>query len=852
MMYGEQPHNPEFSRAPPPPSRQPSASSTNLAPDFPRPPAPYEAYGDSFAARRMRKVVQRRAVDYTSTVVRYMQVRMWQRDVGDRTALQPTPAAVLDILPTAAYADNPSISFAAKFVHASTNKNRCSINRVLWTPTGRRLITGSQSGEFTLWNGQSFNFEMILQAHDNAIRSMIWSHNDNWMVTGDDGGAIKYWQSNMNNVKANKTAHKESVRDLSFCRTDLKFCSCSDDTTVKVWDFARCQEERSLTGHGWDVKSVDWHPTKSLLVSGGKDNLIKLWDAKTGKELCSFHGHKNTVLCVKWNQNGNWVLTASKDQIIKLYDIRSMKELESFRGHTKDVTALAWHPFHEEYFASGSFDGSIFHWLVGHETPQVEIPSAHDNSVWDLAWHPIGYLLCSGSNDHTTKFWCRNRPGDLSRDKYSLGQTPGYGDQNPILSGRSASGFSASEPPPTPGPFAVGLSRNEGTIPGIGVAMPLSVPSIDGSDQGEQRQPFPGNMPPGAPPLPPGPHPSLLASGQQQVYQQVPPVHQQHQPFSQQMPSMPISTNLPQLQPPLLPHPHGPPPRPPLAPLGMSASYPSSIPGSMPMPSSLVPSMTPSFPNSMMMQGSATQMPQAHMMGINQMNPGSVTSSNIPPAIGGFANPMANIQGASTSGLQNFQIGGVFNLPQGGQMAPIPGLNAYQPGMMDVRVPGMALGGNIGMPPPPPTMPHGSAPQLQTANSASGMAVSDECKLKFLELKAKRSFRFIVFRIEEKIQRVMVEKLGQPEQSYDDLAASLPPDDCRYAVFDLDFITDEKCQKSKIFFISWSPDTSRVRNKMLYASSKDRFKRELDGIQVDLQATDPSEMSFDIIKGRAL
>ncbi|CAL9066656.1 actin-depolymerizing factor 1-like isoform X2 [Musa acuminata AAA Group] len=138
------------------------------------------------------------------------------------------------------------------------------------------------------------------------------------------------------------------------------------------------------------------------------------------------------------------------------------------------------------------------------------------------------------------------------------------------------------------------------------------------------------------------------------------------------------------------------------------------------------------------------------------------------------------------------------------------------------------------------------------ANSASGMAVSDECKLKFLELKAKRNFRFIVFKIEEKIQQVKVERLGQPGESYDDLTASLPDDDCRYAVFDFDFITDENCQKSKIFFISWSPDTSRVRNKMLYASSKDRFKRELDGIQVELQATDPSEMSIDIIKGRAL
>lgn len=703
--------------------RQTSASSTNLAPEYSHPPLPYEAHGDSFGAKRMRKLVQRRAVDYTSTVVRYIQVRMWQRDVRDRTALQPTPAAVLDMLPTVAYTDNPSTSFAAKFVHASTNKNRCSINRVLWTPTGRRLITGSQSGEFTLWNGQSFNFEMILQAHDQAIRSMVWSHNENWMVTGDDGGSIKYWQNNMNNVKANKSAHKESVRDLSFSRTDLKFCSCSDDTTVKVWDFARCQEERSLTGHGWDVKSVDWHPTKSLLVSGGKDNLVKLWDAKTGRELDSFHGHKNTVLCVKWNQNGNWVLTASKDQIIKLYDIRSMKELESFRGHSKDVTALAWHPFHEEYFVSGSFDGSIFHWLVGHETPQIEIPGAHDNSVWDLAWHPIGYLLCSGSNDHTTKFWCRNRPGDTSRDKYSMGHSQGYGDQNPILAGRTVSGFPVPEPPPTPGPFAAGLSRNEGTIPGIGVAMPLSVPSLDGSDQGQQRQPIPGILPSGAPPLPPGPHPSLLASGQQQAFQQISqqaaPQQQQHMPFSQQLVSLPLPPpNLPQLQPPshlpLLQHPHGPRPPPQLQPLGISPSIPSSMPSSMPLPSSMAPSLTLPLPNPMVMQGSGNQMispmPQGHMMSLNQMHSGPVTNSNIPP-IGGFANGITNIQGATNAtGLQNFPLGGMFNRPQGGQIGPVPGLNAYQPGMMDVRVPGVALGGNIGLPPPPP-LPHGSAPQ---------------------------------------------------------------------------------------------------------------------------------------------
>ncbi|XP_050226845.1 actin-depolymerizing factor-like [Mercurialis annua] len=138
------------------------------------------------------------------------------------------------------------------------------------------------------------------------------------------------------------------------------------------------------------------------------------------------------------------------------------------------------------------------------------------------------------------------------------------------------------------------------------------------------------------------------------------------------------------------------------------------------------------------------------------------------------------------------------------------------------------------------------------ANASSGMAVHDECKLKFLELKAKRIYRFIVFKIEEKIQQVTVETVGQPQQTYDDFTASLPANECRYAVYDLDFTTNENVQKSKIFFVAWSPDTSKVRSKMLYASSKDRFRRELDGVQVELQATDPSEMSFDIVKSRAI
>lgn len=60
------------------------------------------------------------------------------------------------------------------------------------------------------------------------------------------------------------------------------------------------------------------------------------------------------------------------------------------------------------------------------------------------------------------------------------------------------------------------------------------------------------------------------------------------------------------------------------------------------------------------------------------------------------------------------------------------------------------------------------------------------------------------------------------------------------------------CFTDMLTLCAWrSPDTSRVRSKMIYASSKDRFKRELDGIQVELQATDPTEMGLDVIRSRA-
>jgi polyadenylation factor subunit 2 len=337
-------------------------------------------------------------------------------------------------------------------LHSSLNKIKHPVNVVRWTPEGRRLLTGSSSGEFTLWNGTGFNFETIMQAHDVAIRALSYSHSDDWLLSADDDGLIKYWQPNFNNVKVVQ-GHNDAIRDLAFSPNDSKFVTASDDSTLKIFDFAGGAEESTLTGHGWDAKCVDWHPTKGLLVSGSKDHLVKLWDPRTGRCLTTLHGHKNTITKTAFERvKGQCLATSARDQTARIFDLRMMRDICLLKGHEKDVSTFAWHPIHSSLLSTGGGDGTIFHYLLDEPNtppgvppslapydsqdpstapaqtiyPAHRIPYAHDplGPIWSLDWHPLGHILASGSNDRITRFWTRARPGDTDtfNDRFHLGE----------------------------------------------------------------------------------------------------------------------------------------------------------------------------------------------------------------------------------------------------------------------------------------------------------------------------------------------------------------------------------------------------------------------------------------------
>lgn len=75
--------------------------------------------------------------------------------------------------------------------------------------------------------------------------------------------------------------------------------------------------------------------------------------------------------------------------------------------------------------------------------------------------------------------------------------------------------------------------------------------------------------------------------------------------------------------------------------------------------------------------------------------------------------------------------------------------------------------------------------------------------LKFGELQSKRLHRFITYKLDNNYKEIVVDQVGDRGASYEDFTNSLPENDCRYAIYDFDFVTAEDVQKSRIFYILW-------------------------------------------------
>jgi len=133
-------------------------------------------------------------------------------------------------------------------------------------------------------------------------------------------------------------------------------------------------------------------------------------------------------------------------------------------------------------------------------------------------------------------------------------------------------------------------------------------------------------------------------------------------------------------------------------------------------------------------------------------------------------------------------------------------------------------------------------------NMASGIEVALECKSIFEQIRKMKQYRYVIFVIKQE-REITVEVIGARDAAYDNFLDDLRkggPEECRYAVFDYAYHhqcqgASSTCLKEKLFLMLWCPMQAKIKDKMLYSSSFAALKKEFNGVQKYIQATELEE-----------
>ena len=137
--------------------------------------------------------------------------------------------------------------------------------------------------------------------------------------------------------------------------------------------------------------------------------------------------------------------------------------------------------------------------------------------------------------------------------------------------------------------------------------------------------------------------------------------------------------------------------------------------------------------------------------------------------------------------------------------------------------------------------------------TVSGIKCDKEVTETLKEMKDQRKYRYIMYKIRRgaKGQSIHFSKKGKRDATFLDFLRDVPKEEPRYIIYNFTYMTKEWEQRDRIMFIFWSPDKSRVEDKVQYSSTKTTILKEVNSVleMKHIELTDLDELKeADLIK----
>jgi cofilin len=129
---------------------------------------------------------------------------------------------------------------------------------------------------------------------------------------------------------------------------------------------------------------------------------------------------------------------------------------------------------------------------------------------------------------------------------------------------------------------------------------------------------------------------------------------------------------------------------------------------------------------------------------------------------------------------------------------------------------------------------------------SSGVTVQDDVKTLFEDMKLKKTYGYLILAMTEGLKSVEVQKKGEPGASWEEFVGELEKaranGECRYGIFDFTFEKEGAGSLVKLVFFLWCPDDAKLKQKMVYSSTKQSVTKVLQGINKIIEAHESSDL----------
>lgn len=233
---------------------------------------------------------------------------------------------------------------------------------VLHSPSGKMLVSGSNTGEIIIYDPQTFTEQKRLKS-EQPITSLSFSKDEQFLISGGGNGQAILWNIANGESITRISNHLAAVTGVALTADAKYIVTTGEDGKLNLYD---------RTINGKFIKGiVETVPSKSLALTadgkkvytGGDDGKIRIYSLPTLAIIKTLEGHTSVVNAVSLSPDGRYLVSSSFDKNIILWDTKNDTMIKKFTGHTWKVYDVKF-SINSQFLVSSSNDGSIRLWDV--------------------------------------------------------------------------------------------------------------------------------------------------------------------------------------------------------------------------------------------------------------------------------------------------------------------------------------------------------------------------------------------------------------------------------------------------------------------------------------------------------